>query len=428
MIQFLKSIDKKFYVFTAIWAFVQIILVVILYNAPLGSDQTGYVTHAMQNCNLGTFYPSQANLYDIYVQAPGFVNFLIPIYAIFGNVRAYMFVAVFLNVAILFELLYVGFKLFNHRIAYIAAVTYALVLSNIFAPTQVLVEVVHLFFCMTGLCLSFNRKLWPQVLAGVIYAIAYTMRQSVLIFVVVSLLIYIIQRKYWLGRIFANIAAFLIPLFILASVNLHRVNYPVVTSLTYGYGKVMLARALQINSPFPQNGMFFDEDNSYHKDAFSHMTFYERNDKWVKEGNKVVENYRLRNIMLIPKRFVIMWNKDTWCVPSFFGNVDNPVYAINTHQRQAYINYQLIKMAESIVYYIVFLLFVISLIRNRSQLFTIKGIPLIIIFGGTGVICLGMVESRYHYPYVWIMCLWAAMEVDRILSKYKLKRNNAKYQ
>lgn len=420
MRNFFKNIDRRFYIFTAIWALVQLVLICVFFNFPMGNDALGYERHAIQNFELGTFYPSQANLYDIYIQSPGLVNALIPFYAVFGTVRAFMFLSWLMNIGILFEILFVGFKLFNKRIGYIAAITYALILSNIFAATLVSTEVLYLFLALTGFCLSLSSRKMPQLFAGLFYVAAWTVRPLVLAFVIASLLYHICCRKAWLSKAIINVVALSVPLIILAIVNQRRVCSPVISSSTGG------CALLQVAYPgaklTPNMGIFYDKDGFARKDVLDHTTFYEKDRKWKHEAIIMIKEHPFKYIALCAARPVIMWNKDTWCVPNFMpDHIDDTNYAIQHHSKKRFILCQAIRMCYSLVYYVVCVLFVISIIRFRRLIFTLKGIPLVILLLGVCGTCLFGMEHRYHYPYIWIICLWAAMEIDRILVKRSKK-------
>lgn len=420
---FLKSVDRRFYVFAAAWATVQLALVLVFFNAPMGNDALGYEGHAIQSYSLGTIYPSQANLYDTYVQGPGLVNALIPFYAIFGNVRVFMFMELLMNVCILFEILYIGFRLFSRRTGYIAAVAYALLLSNIFAATQINTEVLYLFLAITAFCLSLNRRLWLQGVVGLLYAAAWTVRPLVLAFVVASIVFYICKRCQWLARCVLDIAFLALPLVLLGAVNERRIGTPLVSSSTGGYN--LLMTAWDGATPLPNHSIYLYEDGLAHKDIVERLTFYERDKKWRTEAIALIEEHPLTYLKLCVERVIVMWNKDTWDIPNLLGNFDNPVYATRYGLHDDFVIYQIVRMLYSLAFYIVCICAIVGIARFRKQIFTLKGTTLVVLLLGISGTCLLPMEQRLHYPYVWVVCLWAAMEIDRILSNKSRKAKNA---
>ena len=106
-----------------------------------------------------------------------------------------------------------------------------------------------------------------------------------------------------------------------------------------------------------------------------------------------------------------MFNKDVWSVPSLMGDLDNPDYAIKSGSTSKMLLCQLIRMGYSLWYYIILLFFVVSLFKNRKLIFTKKGIMLVILVLGVGGTCLFPMEHRYHYPYIFIIAIWASVYI-----------------
>ena len=52
----------------------QVILIVVYWDYPIGPDERGYVKHALDSYAIGTTYPSMLNVNDKFLQAPGLVN------------------------------------------------------------------------------------------------------------------------------------------------------------------------------------------------------------------------------------------------------------------------------------------------------------------------------------------------------------------
>lgn len=416
MRSFLKCIDRRFYIFALAWTILQLVLIIVFYNEPMGNDAKGYEAHAIQNYNLGTFYPSKANLYDVYVQGPGLVNTLIPVYAIFGSVRPFMFISLLMNVAILFEVLYLGIKFFSPRCAYIAAVLYALLLSNIFVATQINTEVLYLFLALTGFCLSTGRHKWCYALSGILYAMAWTVRPLVLAFAVASIVLFIYERRQCVAKSIINVAFMAVPLVILACVNQQRLGTPLISSSTGGYN--LLMTAWDGATPLPNHSIYYSVDGFANKDIVSHLTFYERDQKWKHEALTMIGDHPFTYVKLCIERIGIMWNKDTWDIPSLLGHLDDPTYASSHGLHGDYVSYQIIRMTYSLLFYIICILAIIGIIRFRNQILSVKGIPLIVLTLGIGGTCLLPMEQRLHYPYIWVVCLCGAMEIEYVFWKH----------
>jgi len=70
------------------------------------------------------------------------------------------------------------------------------------------------------------------------------------------------------------------------------------------------------------------------------------------------------------------------------------------------------RVLKNIVYYLIFAIFVLTVVKKRKDMFSCKGTLLLILFLGTGITCLFSTASRYHYPFVFVILLWAAYGTD----------------
>lgn len=411
-----KRSTRWFPIFVVVWGIVQLACVIGCYNNEMGPDALGYTRHAIQCYNEGTFYPSINNLHDVYVQAPGLVNFLIPIYAVFGDVRIFLLLNIIMNIAILLETVYLGEKFFNKTVGYIAGVCYAIILANIFAPVVLGSEILYLFLALTGFVISLKAKPIPLISAGILYAVAYTVRPLVLAFLVASIVYYIYVKRKWLRNSLITIACFAIPLIALGEINQQRLGTPIVSSTTGGYN--LLMTAYDKATPLPEHSIFYKSDGIGHPYLSSKYTFAERDSIWKSMAVSWIKEHPFRYLVLCGERVFIMWNKDVWSVPNFLpDHLDNPTYAIASGSKTRMIVCQAIRMCYSIVYYVVCVLFLISIVKYRKEILSGKGIMLLILLLGIGGTCLFPMEHRYHYPYMFILCIWVAYYISNRLEK-----------
>ena len=103
-----------------LWCIVQIAILIIGWNHTLQPDSVEYTTNAKFSYDHGVWYPSIHNLYDRFTHAPGLVNFLIVVYALFGTFKAAMIINLLMNLAILYEVYYVAKFFFNKKVAYMS--------------------------------------------------------------------------------------------------------------------------------------------------------------------------------------------------------------------------------------------------------------------------------------------------------------------
>ena len=82
-------------------------------------------------------------------------------------------------------------------------------------------------------------------------------------------------------------------------------------------------------------------------------------------------------------------------------------------------------LLKSIVYYIVLLLFLYYVWTNRCDLLRERNAYLLIPVLGTAVTVLFVITSRYHYPYLFAITIYAAAGLD-ILLQNNLRKNSRK--
>ena len=76
---------------------------------------------------------------------------------------------------------------------------------------------------------------------------------------------------------------------------------------------------------------------------------------------------------------------------------------------------------KNIIYYAILCLFAYSLYLNRKSILSIKGVLLLFLLIGTGATVLFPVMPRYHYPFLFVIIIWAAYGIESIINK---KLNN----
>ena len=80
---------------------------------------------------------------------------------------------------------------------------------------------------------------------------------------------------------------------------------------------------------------------------------------------------------------------------------------------------------KSIAYYTVLLLFLYYIWTNRRDLLRERNVYLLIPALGTAVTVLFVITSRYHYPYLFAITIYAAAGLDTLIQN-KLRKNSRK--
>lgn len=139
----------------AIFAILQVYLLMRFYDIlPVSGDAVLYVNNAIHHANVGLPYPTGYNNYDVYIQSPGYVNFLALLYGLFGSFRIVLLFKVIFNLTIVFEIYFLGKFFFNQATAYISVILYCLMPVNTFSSICFYNEIDYMFLALSAFCLS----------------------------------------------------------------------------------------------------------------------------------------------------------------------------------------------------------------------------------------------------------------------------------
>ena len=392
-----------------LWVIAQIVAFVFFQDIEQGNDPKSYISHAMQHYHAGTWYPTKANLYDIYIQALGFVNWLILLFRAFGpSIKAVMVVNIIMNVAILYEIYYLSKQFFSLNVAYIAVILYCLIFSNTFIPIHISSDLPSLFFILTGFILALNPKWQIALLGALLLGYSHSIRPYEMAFMV-SLLVY-----FWLHKMpWQRYVLLLVPYFaVILAIGLFskvQTGYYVTASTSSNYAMVKIA--LGDGKADAGNGIFYDKESPIYQ-GLPDKTFAEKDSIWKERAKPGLKKNGLKYLLFWPKRVFDLYKVDCFSVPSLVSADQIKVRDAAKDRKKAQIEFVFWKSLYSFVYFITLVLFVISLYVNRKSIISEKGLFLLILFVLTCEFSLLISEDRYHYPCVFILCIWAAYGIE----------------
>lgn len=412
---------KRKFIFI-VWIVLQYILLIGFWRNMFESwpDEAGYINHANRVVFGGGLYPNNCEFFDIYIQSPGFVNFVLaPFVYIFNDILFIRILFVILNSLCLYLIYKIAIYFFNQRVAFITSLLYACLINNLFVPTIISTELPYVFLCLLGLFLSTKKQYVYTILAAFSFALAYTIRPLIIVYIIpiVLLWFFIDGLKFLFKRLCFFVCFISIPLFVYGIYNKNRVGYPLVTSVTGGANLILTGHDMASIQP--------NYNIWYSKDAgLSHMIWkdstinaVERDKQWRNLAISHIVHNPLKYLFLCIKRPIVLFNKDTWAMSPILGEWDDGHKSMAKGMKY-YLICQVIKTFYSLPYFVVCILFIINVYKRRNSKLD-KNCILLLIFGlGILVQCLFPAEHRYHYPYLWIMCVYASFEFDRLLNTH----------
>lgn len=416
-----KKLPAIFWMVFAVWVIIQICLVVKYWDMPNHDDARFYVKYAMECIEAGTWYPAPHNQYDPFIFGPGYVNLLIGVHSLFGSFSFMRLLNLLLNIAMVFEIWILARRMFNDRIGYYSSILYMLIFSNLYIPIALLTDLPFTFLLLTALLLCTSRKLLPVVGAGVLIALANWFRPLAIVFLLVIIVLFIVKK-----RRFRNYVALVLPL--LLTVFLIGQNAKARTG-NFVYQAVSGGYNLAMSSFDEANGLVnfegFSNPDNYIYLKPGDYTYMERDSLLKRASVRWILEHPLKYLSQIPIKLVALYSEDTWTERVKPDMGFRVVLSKAKGDKLKMTELILVLALKSMVYYLVLLFFLYYLWVNRRDLFRKRNVYLLIPLLGTAVTVLFVITSRYHYPYLFAITIYAAAGFDSFVQD-KLRKNSGK--
>ncbi len=413
---------KRIAIFVVIvWAVLQLALAVYFYGAQQLSDPGHYINIANRTMSVSNWYPNQSSVYTFYIWNPGMINYLIAQINLLGSVNYNSFFNIAMNLGLVGMLYFLGKTYFDKNVGYAAAILYCITYSNLFVPLSAGTEVPFLFLALGAFCLAHFRRLDLVFLAGLVFALGNWVRPFVLIFIAPLIILFIIQRRSILTYVLF-FSAYAALTFTIGKISEKECGYFVTQSTTTGANLIQTANDKAYGGV--ATTIFNDKSSpAYIKDK-SHLTFKERDAFLKKEAIKWIKENPERYAFLYFKKIFGLFSEDSWADRPLLGeDAFMDMYfvreEISTSEFAAEVGTRLLK---STVYYAICILFFYTIIKRWRSLISARALLLLILFLGVGITCLFSVSPRYHYPFFFVMVLFAAQSIVHWISKYYWKK------
>ena len=382
---------------TCIWFLTQVVLLFLYWDINQSFDAPYYMKQAILHSVLKMPYPTIENLYDTYIQSPGYINVLAIFYLCFDDYHPMLLLNIFLNTGIAANIFYLGNKLFDKTTASIAVIIYCCIPSNAFTSIWLLTEVPYLFVCLTAFNLALRKGKANIIIAGVLLAFAQTIRPIASVFMFCIIIYFIIHKYTW--KKYAMILLSYSFILLLSGLYAMKQTGSYVTSSTVeGYDLMYTAYDGADGGQHPWY-VFSEEGPGYIENA-THVSFSQKNAIWKERSMKWILSNPLRYLELCIKRPSLMYKSDLWSIPYFINH-------FNDHSATLL----LLKTIFNLPFYISLILFFISIAILKEHILSTKGILLLNIILGTGATCLFGAEMRYHHAYIFVTAIYAAFAI-----------------
>lgn len=400
----------------AIWIVVQIVMIFIYIDYPQRSDQGAYMRMALKCYNNGEWYPTVKDVYSNCIWAPGFINWLILQLHIFGTLKLNMMMNLLMNIGICLEMYWLCLRFFSKRTGLIAIIGYCLISSNTWATLPAGTEIPFLFLSLSGLCLVIQHNWFAMFFAGILFFLANWVRPLIIVFMLTAMA-YMFFNKYSWHRYVEMLAPFIVCIMIVGSLTKQKIGYFNYQSTTSGINLI------QTSNDRAYGGvailLLVDSTSTCYIKNSETKTFIQRDSIWRVRSIDWIKDNPGKFARLYILKLGGLFVEDSWADrPILGGDGFIAQAAVYDNKGKAAIIKRIIHMGiNSLVYYIILLLFVITIWRQRKDIFTPKGYILLVFLLGVSVTCLFSVSPRYHYPFLFVCIIWAAYGVDLYIER-----------
>lgn len=402
----MKKLRIVTYIICGICLLIQSILIICFWEMEQISDCSAYYNYAW-DCFLNEeFYPMHEHLYSSFLFAPGFVNFLILQLKVFGTLKFNAILNLLMSWGIAAELFYIGKKIFNEKTAYLSVICYSCLYSTWMYVLPMGTEIPFLFLMLSALCLCLRPRFFYVILAGSCLAIGNWMRPLAIVFIPSILIFMYIYRSSWkhYACLFISIATCIL---FIGCWSYNKIGYFTFQSSTSGYN--LLATA---NDKATGGYLYFKEHDLENEDK---IPFPQKDLIWKERAIEWIKQHPSKYIQLYLFKIAGLYSHDVGVEMFIWNNTAS--YSGMQLQGKSYAPFFVIKALKSAVYYLIMIAFGVTLIKKRRDIFSRKGIPLLILLLGTLVTCLFSIVIRYHYPFLGVIILWAAYGMASFIEK-----------
>lgn len=402
--------------FVALWMLVQLILVYVFWGAPQGSDQGIYMQLALERYMRNEWYPVKADMYDVFIWAPGYINYLILQFKIFGTLNYNALLNFGMNVAMLAEVFLLARHFFSERTALYSVILYCVLYSNVMVILSAGTEVPFMFLVLSAfLILIRNRRANHFVWLGLFLALANWIRPFVMIFLPVFIL-YMLWKKFVFSRYVNMLLGLVIGIVLIGFYTQIQIgqfsfqsttsgNNLIQTSHDKAYGGIMTSIASDTAGPM------------YIKNP-EHYTVFQKDSIWKARSYQWIKTHPYRYAYLFVKKWGGLYLEDSWADRPFTGQQGSFNAYVDKSMDRGVLMHRFMWMAvKSLTYYAVLVLCLIGFWKNKKQIFTPKVLLLLLLLMGTAANCLFVVGPRYHYPYMFVIIMFAADALAQMIPK-----------
>jgi len=390
---------------------IQILLIVKYWGTVQLSDYAEYISMAKKCYSNGSWYPMYENIHDDYISAPGLINCYILQLKIFGTLNFNMLINMLLNLGIIAMLFSFSKKYYSETVAWWSVLIYSILYSTWWIVVPAGTEVIFLALSLFGIWILLNGKPGYAIAAGMCFALSDWVRPLAVIFLCFGIFAFWVDHRKEYCKVVARMlmlgAGYVIVVFIIGTMSRSTCGEWITKSSTGGINLAYTANDKAYGGVAAT--LYSDTTNICYIANRQNMTYAEKDSVWKSRAMNWIHD----NPGTYAKLYALKWGgifaEDAWpdrAVIDGAGMVDAYVHGHITLPE--FMPHAIKLVSKSLIYYILLIVFIVSLYTCRRSLLSRKGIWLLLWAGGVAGTCIFAVSPRYHYPFMFVMVMWSA--------------------
>ncbi|WP_298073562.1 hypothetical protein [uncultured Bacteroides sp.] len=403
---------------------VQIFVMIYYWDVPLYSDAGSYIERAKKCYMQGTWYPNSDNIYDYYIWSLGNINWLILQLKLFGTTAYNAVFNLLFELGIVFNIYYISNFFFTKRVSYVSIALYSILYSNLIIVVPTLTQLPYLLLVISAFSLCLKPTFIKLFLAGVLFTLGNSVRPLAVLFLISSVvyLIFFYRLKY--KYYFSLLISISLCVVLIGCWTYKNTGHFIYQSSTSGYNLIMVANDEATGGVI---NVFGPNDAGWIENA--DKVTYEEKDKIFRERAVawIIDNPG-KYILGYFKRLFLLYVEDAWSDRYFAPHITlGEIGRQNGFTVEFIVENIIPRILKGTCYYIVLFLGICSLFSMRKEDWKSSKIVLLLLFVlGTCATCIFPPCAAYHHPYVFIIVIWAAWYIEKLVGKTGFKSKEVK--
>ncbi len=413
------------------WVLLLIAQVVMIFkfNGTQVSDAGLYIDFAFQAIRENSIYPSLTNSHDHFIFGNGYVNLLALIFRLINDIKAVYFVNIFFTQLLLFSCTFILKKITKSKTASYWFVIFFSLLTTFWSETvQTRTEIVFTAIAFFAVAIAYGNKKSKYIFVGIVLALANWVRPLGIAFLL-GMIIKLFCEKEKLRGYFKLLSGYVITIVLIGTITFSQCGVFIYQATTLGYNLIMSANdkadgsymnvhaegEVAYISPEREKEMYFTDFDDYYVDLSV---------EWIKENpGKYISQF--------PKKLFYLLATETYSGTVFFdnkvstGGLDYFKGLLNKFKgNDSFAFGDILIIFTQIWYMLILALFLFSIFILIKKKAIVKFTPIgLILVCGIGISLLAVGSARYHFPYLPMFMMGAAISMQFIVGKIQNKKS-----